>query len=583
VAGRNIETKLIFKSDTDQAAKNIIKLEQEMDRLIAKMKTVSDTPFAVSGRGRATGGAGRAGRAGGGVTGGETVDEEGNIGGRRVRATRGSPRGDSAPATTPVMPLSTPALSPSSPISVNNQSRFRNFMQGVGYAGGVAGGVMGAATGSMIPAVGGALMAAGGAAMGLNIFGVPVGAAIGPAMMAAGGLLQIGNIAAQPAAQHYGALAPTYRRLGAEKSKRARDIAVKTGAYTPSEAIQLAGKMQGFGGFEGMGVMARMRYGGYETEFMQPSFEKATKVGAFGNRVGQTSKQDYEFLGKILATAFGKETKLASMGQAIETMTGLMGLSEQHLADLGPEGTKTLAGLTRWMEMGNTSVLKGQRGVQTMGGIYNAIATPGTPAKEMFMWGALGQGGNYFDFLRKRGDPKSIMPVLEQLSRYGPEFGAMALSNISNIPFLQAEAVMKAYKDRESPEAIQAKLDKGSSAVGGTNIDFKPTKELYDKLTTLDATLEAKKLGISETVVATVKGLEVSLTSMAASAFELAKVPDILRTMQQGVDKMNSILSGTGDVPKPPVEYVQAQHVGLVPDYLVSLLKGVFSSGKTNQ
>lgn len=365
----------------------------------------------------------------------------------------------------------------------------------IGAGVGAATALMGASGGQLTPVVGGMLMAAG-AAISPALWGA--GTLIGGPMMAAGGLMTMASHLVQPAFGHYGALGDQYRRMGDPRAMAARALGAKYG-FSPEESIKIAGDLTKVGGYHGFGVMARMRGGGFGAEEMGGFMTAATRAGAAGGR----EKAEYERLGKILGASFAKEGKLPSIAQAIDVVAGLMGLSEQHLADLSEDQTKQMTAWANAWETGPTAMMKGQRGLQKTGGLWGAIAGPQEPAMDMFLYQILSKsrpGMTQFEYqkMKESGIP-AMRPIIDELAKLPVEQGAPLLSVLSKgaYDYTQAETFLKAWKSVGSSYDKQtALLDEAKLKTQG--IDLKGKSPKADLVQSEKSMIELRRLAISE-------------------------------------------------------------------------------------
>jgi hypothetical protein len=404
---------------------------------------------------------------------------------------------------------------------------------------GAAGGLISGATHSITPVVGGLLSAAGGAMMGNLATALP-----GAAAMYAGALMQIATVGAQPAMQHYGELAGTYRkldRLGAEgRSTRARNMSY--GDFTPAERIRYAGQLQKFGGFEGLETMGKMRYGGFEPDVMMPYFEQATRAGAAGG----LKKGDYDYLAKVVSVGFSKQG-LPSVEQAIETLSGLMGNASNYLADISQDQTAELGAMTRWMEGSGTAYLRGPRGVQAMGKVQNWVATQGDPAKEMFLWHAMSKakpGMNYYDMQEYRESTAGLMTTLGSFAGLDRNMAAMMMKDQGMGSFTQNKALLEAYDRKEDPTKLKEMLDNANPA----SIDFKGKGDKkYDEYTTKVTELENIKLKWAEGFLTSYLDMETRLTKAVqslATGMDIKKQVEMLTT---GIETLGKVVEGASN------------------------------------
>lgn len=381
---------------------------------------------------------------------------------------------------------------------------------GLGAVGGAlgAGGVLlGHATQTLTPAVGGMLTTIGGAMTGMlgglgGVGGLP--------LMAAGALMQLSSILAQPAIGHYTSYGDIYRRVGQTRMMGLRGAGAR-GGFNPEETARYVGQLSRMGATEGFGVMARMRFGGYAPEEMMGVMTAATRAGA----AGQRRKQDYEFIGKVIAKTFAKESGFPSMAQAIDTMAGHMGTSEQYLSDLNKEQTKQLAVWTSWTEKSGSAMLKGDRGIKTGAAIWGAIATRGEPATEMLLWNIMGRGKGMtpyeFQKYRERGlTGGAAEEFLGTLAGMPRAIGAPLLSALTKgqLGYTQSEKMLDEYQrgGAERQKVVQQLKD---AELAKTKIDYgidieklsekqKESLTRADRIQAEESSLKQQKLTISE-------------------------------------------------------------------------------------
>ncbi len=421
-------------------------------------------------------------------------------------------------------------------------SVFRGASAVAGTGMGVAGAIGGAVGHAMTPAIGGALGAIGGALNQISVMGLPVGALAGMPAILAGTALQLQWAAAQPAMQHFGQLAPSYRILEANAGRNAGERARQTaiGTWSPEEAIRISRQLSRVGAYEAFGTMTKMRFGGYEQEFMQPYFETAMKTGA----AGKGTPAEMDRLGRIIVAAFGNNKNLVSMEQSIQTMTGLMGQSSNYLADISDDQAQELAKITHWGEASGTSLLRGQRMQETFGKIQNWIAKPGEAGSEMFLWQALGaQGMSYLDFRKMREDPKAMMPVLGELAGLG-DMGTLMLSKATGMSVTQAEKVLEAKRAGLGDKEVERRLSEADSST----LEYKATKSAADTYTRDKSITDAITLGISQGLMPAAMKIEEGLVKMTAQAFKEAGVNEAMNTLSKGIERLANAVEKGGFV-----------------------------------
>ena len=459
------------------------------------------------------------------------------------------------------------------------EDSWKKFSRSAGWFMGGAGALMGATGGAMTPVVGGTLAALGGqiGAMQTPGGGIPIlgeflkgGQAATAAMMMAGGAaLNVQWAAAQPAMQHFGTHAGTYNVLGDMRSQRALDIARKTGAFTPDEAMQYARQLNKFGGYEGFGTMTKMRFGGFEPDMLMPFFQAATGAGAAGG----LKKADYDYLAKTMAVAFSNKG-LPSVEQAIGTLSGLMGVSTQYLADIDKEGTAGLTAMTAWMEGSGTALLRGQRGIQTMGGLWNWIAKPGEPAKEMFLWQALSKakpGMDYYEMRKFReSGPDAIMATLGQFSGMPKKWGALALADSANMSVTHAEEIIDAYNRQESMDKIKGMIKNANPG----DIDYKAGNQGAQFMQMISEQ-KAVQLDMSKQFMEGAMKIETGFLKMAESislAVNLGdmtkKMGDVLIAMANAVPSQKEFVGGVDKFCQGVNDFVDNLDLGVVGDAL---------------
>jgi hypothetical protein len=411
---------------------------------------------------------------------------------------------------------------------------------------GAATSLMGASAGQITPVVGGMLMAAGGAIAGTSILGIPVGAIPGAALMAAGGLMQMTNMLAQPALSHFGAQGDMYRRIGEARGIAARTLGAEYG-FTPDQSIRYTGNLGKVGAYHGFGVMAKMRGGGFGPEEMSGFLTAATGAGAAGRR-GQA---EYERLGKILGVAFAKEGKLPSIAQAIDVMASLMGVSNQHLADMSDDQTKELTAWTAAWEAGPTAMMKGDRGVQKTAGLWGAIAGPQEPAMDMLLFNILNKvrpGMSQFEYTKMKESGLSAMtPIIDFLSKMPMEQAAPLLSILSKGTYnqTQSEAFLKGWKTTGGDYEKTRKMTDEEIAKQGLVLKGKaPTADAVQKTLAL---IDLKKVEISsqEKILKAYETFELGFTNITAKLVTNdGLIGTALNQMTIAVKKLEDALGG---------------------------------------
>jgi hypothetical protein len=380
---KTVETKLTFTQGGAPAlVSNIDKITEAIERLGLAVERAAAKLAGLSGAG--IGGAGKDG-----------------VG----KAAIGAPRSPFAPGGA----IETGRVVTGYPTQKKGQTEregrlYPGWHSGMRFAGGMvgaAGGIMGGITHQVTPAVGGLLTTAGGALSSVSIAGVPVGAIAGLGMMAAGTIMTAGSVAAQPAIQHFSQFADTYRMLGEDKAKRVKGIA--KGGFTPDEYMRYGGMLEKAGAFEAFGTMRQVRYGKVAAEDMAQFMTTATGTGAAGGR----QKGDYDYLAKMIYSGLDRGKNMVSMSESMQTLTDLMDMSAGYLGDIDKGQEKSLTGLAARLEASGTAMLKGPRGIQTMGGIMGRMSAEGTDAEEMLKWQAYQKNnptGNYMDYLNWKAD-----------------------------------------------------------------------------------------------------------------------------------------------------------------------------------
>jgi hypothetical protein len=184
-------------------------------------------------------------------------------------------------------------------------------------------------------------------------------------------------------------------------------------------------------------------------------------------------------------------------------MAGLMGTSEGYLADLSKDQTRSLAAYTQWAEKSGSSLLKGERGQRVAGSIWSAIATPGDPATEQYLYNVMGHGMPYFDWRLKRDEGlagKGGEEFLADIAKMPMEQGAMLLSALTKggVTPTQGKAVWTELT-RPGGGIKEAKEYLSEEGIAGEKIDYKFDKtKKYDDIQVAEALRDAKRLEISE-------------------------------------------------------------------------------------
>lgn len=214
----------------------------------------------------------------------------------------------------------------------------------------------------------------------------------------AGAGAMVANRLAQPAIQALPLQVPLRIRHGraAEEAIRAQGAAA---GIMPMEALQQFTQMERFGGQAGFQPMTQLRGVGVEPEQAIGAFAAAT---AGGGVLGRTTRE-YEQFAKLIAAAIADKTKLPSVPQYLDQMTGLLQTSNQYAGDLTESGLEMVAGIAKWQETAGTSLLRGTRGTQTMASLTNWVARTEDPAAQAMIYQSLksspyfmAKAGEYF-------------------------------------------------------------------------------------------------------------------------------------------------------------------------------------------
>lgn len=461
---------------------------------------------------------------------------------------------------------------------------------GLGGAGQMIGAgqaLLGGVAGNLTATAGGMLMTAGGAITGTLGGG---GIALGGPMMVGGGLMGLSAMLAQPALQHYGTHAGTYRRLGEDRTQQLKKmfevlpgavdpitgevtnvkaVGPYAGILSPEEQMQYAGQLQGKGAFNALGTMAGMRRGGFEPETMMPFFETATKAGAAGTR----GVANYEFLGKVLTKAF-KDSGMASMGQAIEAMTGVMEVSSQYLADISDTDTKSLAAFIKVGDLSGTAALKGQRGVQAFGGIAGGIAKTKDPAMQMLLWNIFSKGNpgmTWYQFEKYRENPAQAVPAfLQGMGALPRNEAAVIMRGEGMVSSLDiAEQVIDAFRsggyEAAKKTLSEAELKKVNIAFGvgggevGKATGIAESKNLVEQM--------RLEVSAREGIVKSYQEMEQSLMLLASSLLQsdgviAESMTQIAKGLAWMAAQLGTVAPTTGTYKNPDVDLLTGEKVG---------------------
>jgi hypothetical protein len=521
---KTIESKLVIKSETEQAAKGLKSLQDELGKVGEKLAALKDIEMPDWFAGPRAGGGKRA-------------------------STGGSPRSPNAP--TLHRPPSFPDLKPPPQKEPKEPSTFKKFQReagrftrGAGLAMGAGSEILAGATQQITPAVAGLLMSAGGA---LSAAFGGLGAVAGIPMMAGGAVMTGASILARPALQHYGQFADTYRLLGEgmpEKIMREAE-----GAFTPDEAMRYAAQLHRVGATEGFGRMGKMRYGEATPEMLAQYFTTATTTGA----AGMMKKGDYDYLAKVFVGGIAKDRGKVSMEQSIDTMTGLMQSSVEHLGDLSKGQLKELAVITAGMEGQRASaLLRGPLGVRTMGGMMAVTAGEGGTPQEMFKWQAYmkrNPGGNYMGYLRWKAGPGAVLDLMEDFETMGPE-GSIAGMRMFGKTLPAFESIAKGFRagkiSRAKAEELIEKAEKEPAP------EFKATEKLFDTYTKQRAAEQTIQLEISKNYLSAYMKMETSLLTGLDRVLKAVDFKIAVDKFANGVEYFVKKLGATGEGGTPP-------------------------------
>lgn len=422
--GKTIESKLVIKSDIDQASKGVKQLTGDIRALAVQFAQLRDIEMPdLMGGGRGARG-----------------------GGRRASAA-GAPRSPNAPATSGQIGID----------AIRERGGFYGRQPFFGWRGAgppafglgfaaraplmaqqVAAGGMG---GGGLPAIGGMMQQIGGGVTGA--FG-GFGAVVGLPLLISGAMMGLAHMATGPYRKWMGGTAGLGARLGRPMVEGARRSAMLAG-IGPDQVAPILGQLEAVGAQGAFGTMMRMRPGGLEPGMLAPVFAAMTRAGGAGMR----TPAEYERLGKMIQQA----TKdLHSVPMFLEKLVDMTAAVEQNTADMGAQGSRELIAIAKWMEAAPTAALRGGRGARVFGAFANWVATPGEPGKEMLIWSTLANnpafraqvaartagtpGGvvpatgplSYFQFLRARGTVEAWKPMLGMLAGLPEEMGGIIMT-----------------------------------------------------------------------------------------------------------------------------------------------------------
>jgi hypothetical protein len=522
VASKIIETKLVFKGDVDQATKNIIKLEQEMDRLVVKMKTVTDTPLIV------------------------TAGESGVSGRGGSRAIRGSPRSEHAPAEGSHMRGGT---------SYGGKTFFGWRMPGfLGYGLGAAGRAPGMAAsvagsamgGGGTQQLGGFMQQIGGSMMGA--FG-GLGAIAGIPLLAAGAAVGLSHILTQPAINYYKSTTGLAGRMGRPAVQRMMGLGVESG-ISPMDFGQYLSQLEMTGAQAAFPAIAALKKTslGFDPGMTTPFF------GAIGRAGGGRTETEFDRMSKILAF-MAKD--IHSMPEFLGKMTTMTSLSEEHLAELGQQGSTDLLQIGKFLE-GGGAWGRGQRGAQLYGKVSNWIASPGEPAKDMFLWSILNndktfrskiqdiaspdESLGYIGFQRARGRPGAWFSVLGALSKMGPR-GELAAEGMGVNPDTMHK-LLSYYRNPEmTPAMIQDKISEYQSA---GKLPTGP-EEVGASIVKMAASMDKIKIELGEGLIKSTMETELELLEITRTLVKGIDLPKIMTALKDSVTQISETLGGKTD------------------------------------
>lgn len=404
-----------------------------------------------------------------------------------------------------------------------------------------------------VPGVMGGISQAGGLLAGLGTGGLIAGGAL--SAIAAGAVAA--HRLAQPALSIQNLQQPLRIRMGGARVAGAREFGARYG-YTPEETLQTLGAMERTGSQAGFEAMARLRLqAGIEPETAAQLSGTVTAAG--GVRPGDAA--GYERFAKLIAVAIADKTKLPSVPQYLEQMNSLMQLSTNYLSDITENDTATIAAIAKWQETSGTSLLRGQRGAQTIAGVANWVAKTEDPAAQAMIYQALQNSpefqaemnsrltkgveeGRYYapqsewwKFQMTRGMPGAWLPALSGVTKaYGnqSDLGAYMLSQQLN---MSPEHAATLYKLGREYEGDVGKISAGFKTETGKDLEqiLKPQDEM--EMRRRQAEIAEQQLKLAEVLAGDVMNLNASMTALLVQATPFLQLATV--TSQIIIDTLN--------------------------------------------
>jgi len=353
--------------------------------------------------------------------------------------------------------------------------------------------------GAGVEALGGVLQQTGGGIMGA--FG-GMGAALGVPLLLGGIGLGLGYMMTQPLQRWGRASGMMATRMGRPWVEEMRGEAARAGVES-LEALHWMGQLERSGAQAAFRPMVGLRRQiGAPPEMMFPFFEAMTKAGGVRAR----TEPEYE---KLRNTFKEMAKDIHSLPEYLDQLVTLTDAMREQVGDLGEQGARAVMDMAKWA---GKSPYAAVRDVRTLGAVYNWLATPGPPGKQMYLWSLAAASPELKAMLYKSvkeggfgaapGTP--VTPAAMRWLTTRPQMTSVFLRNLIG---MNREAALQTLYQSMSPGKAVEFLDYIKATGLKTPRDLETAKKRYEKeakgeedwgvkLDTIATRIEEHKLGL---------------------------------------------------------------------------------------